>query len=93
MDQPQHSEIRATYRALLARGLQPSEAANLTAFLHGLPSESFHWSVREVEALVIRRKAWSSQVVADDVAELPTHLASTPRARRTRARRASAHRT
>lgn len=93
MDQPQHSEIRATYRALLARGLEPSEAANLTAFLHGLPSGDLHWSVREVEALVIRRKAWSAPVSGDDAAELPSHLVPAPAARRPRSPRASANRT
>jgi hypothetical protein len=55
MELPRQTEIRATYRDLLARGLQPGEAANLTAFLHGLASTNLHWSVREVEALVVQR--------------------------------------
>lgn len=55
MELPRQTEIRATYRDLLARGLQPGEAANLTAFLHGLASTDLHWSVREVEALVVQR--------------------------------------
>ncbi|NJD27289.1 MAG: hypothetical protein FIA92_03205 [Chloroflexi bacterium] len=69
MDQPQQPAIRATYRALLARGLEPAEAANLTAFLHGLPSENLHWSVREVEALVVRRRVWSESASTDDILE------------------------
>ncbi len=69
MDQPQQREIRETYRSLLARGLEPVEAANLTAFLHGLPSENLHWSVREVEALVVRRRAWTDAVSPDDALE------------------------
>lgn len=49
------SEIRATYRALLLRGLEPGEAANLTAFLNGLPSAGLCWTVAEVQAVVRRR--------------------------------------
>jgi hypothetical protein len=74
MDDQQQREIRETYRALLARGLEPGEAANLTAFLHGLPSENLHWSVREVEALVVRRRAWSEAASAADALEAVTSL-------------------
>ena len=55
MDQPIEASLKATYRALLARGLDPGEAANLTAFLHGLPSEGFHWTLPEIVAIVRRR--------------------------------------
>jgi hypothetical protein len=51
------ASLKATYRALLARGLEAGEAANLTAFLHGLPSVGFHWTLPEVEAIVRRRIA------------------------------------
>ena len=51
------ASLKATYRALLARGLDTGEAANLTAFLHGLPSEDFHWTLPEIEAIVRRRIA------------------------------------
>ena len=51
------ASLRATYRALLARGLDTAEAANLTAFLHGLPSVGFHWTLPEIEAIVRRRIA------------------------------------
>jgi hypothetical protein len=74
MDQPQQREIRATYRALLARGLEPAEAANLTAFLHGLPSGDLHWSVREVEALVVKRQAWTETASTDDALEAVSGL-------------------
>lgn len=56
-DQSVERSLKATYRALLARGLEAGEAANLTAFLHGLPSADFHWSIPEVEAIVRRRIA------------------------------------
>lgn len=49
------ASLKATYRALLARGLETGEAANLTAFLHGLPSDGFHWTLPEIEAVIQRR--------------------------------------
>jgi hypothetical protein len=48
-------EIRATYRTLLLRGLEAGEAANVPAFLSGLPSAGIRWTVGEVEAIVLRR--------------------------------------
>ena len=48
---------RAIYRALLVRGLEPGEAANLTAYLAGLPAGGVHWTIPEVEAIVRRRMA------------------------------------
>jgi hypothetical protein len=51
------ASLKATYRALLARGLEAAEAANLTAFLHGLPSVGFHWTLPEIESIVRRRLA------------------------------------
>ena len=49
--------VRGTYRALLLQGLQPGEAANLTGYLHGLPSAGIRWTVAEVEAIVRHRAA------------------------------------
>ena len=46
---------RAIYRALLVRGLEPSEAANLTAWLAGLPCNDIHWTIGEVDDIVRRR--------------------------------------
>lgn len=48
---------RSIYRALLVRGLEPAEAANLTAYLAGLPSRGVHWTIPEIEAIVRRRSA------------------------------------
>lgn len=56
-DRSVEASLKATYRALLARGLEAGEAANLTAFLHGLPSAGFHWTLPEVEAIIRRRIA------------------------------------
>jgi len=46
---------RSIYRALLVRGLEPGEAANLTAYLAGLPSDGLHWTIAEVEAILRHR--------------------------------------
>lgn len=55
VEQPVEASLKSTYRALLARGLDAGEAANLTAFLHGLPSAGFHWTLPEIESIVRRR--------------------------------------
>jgi hypothetical protein len=47
---------RATYRMLTFRGLAPAEAANLTAFLCGLPVGEAHWSIAEVNRLLFLRE-------------------------------------
>jgi len=49
--------VRGTYQALLLQGLEPDEAANVTGYLHGLPSAGIRWNVAEVEAIVRRRAA------------------------------------
>ena len=64
MDQPVEASLKATYRALLARGLEAGEAANLTAFLHGLPSAGFHWTLPEIEAIIRRRLAHAADLRA-----------------------------
>jgi hypothetical protein len=56
-ERPVTASLKATYRALLARGLETGEAANLTAFLHGLPSAGFRWSLPEIDAIIHRRIA------------------------------------
>lgn len=63
-DQPIEASLKATYRALLARGLEAGEAANLTAFLHGLPSEGFHWTLPEIESILRKRLAHAADLRA-----------------------------
>jgi len=46
---------RATYRTLLLRGLAPDEAANLTAFLSGIPVTEQHWKLSEINRLLFIR--------------------------------------
>jgi hypothetical protein len=49
-------QTRATYRFLLMRGLDPAEAANLTAYLCGIGVEGSHWSIGEVNRLLFLRR-------------------------------------
>jgi predicted phage gp36 major capsid-like protein len=78
MERPLATSLKATYRALLARGLEAGEAANLTAFLHGLPSDGFHWTLSEIEAVIRRRIA---HVADERLASATNNLAVTPRTR------------
>ena len=71
MDGSIGASLKATYRALLARGLETGEAANLTAFLHGLPSDGFHWTLAEVEAVIHRRIQHAAELRAAEVAVEP----------------------
>lgn len=47
---------RATYRNLLLRGLQPDEAANLTAYLAGIQVGEAHWTLRQINQLLFLRE-------------------------------------
>jgi hypothetical protein len=86
VDRPVAASLKATYRALLARGLDTGEAANLTAFLHGLPSAGFRWTLPEVEAIVHRRLVYAAEQRAS------TGAGGTATATRTRIRRSTAGR-
>jgi hypothetical protein len=54
------SETRTIYRALLLRGLRPSEAADLTAFLSGIHVGDHHWKLGEVNWLLFLRELQAS---------------------------------
>ena len=47
---------RATYRTLLMKGMAPDEAANLTAFMCGIPVADVHWSLRQINELLFLRE-------------------------------------
>jgi len=81
-DRPVSASLKATYRALLARGLEAGEAANLTAFLHGLPSAGFKWSLAEIDSIIQRRISHAAEVRAAAVAATGAGR-TTNRARRT----------
>jgi hypothetical protein len=68
LDRPLAASLKATYRALLARGLEAGEAANLTAFLHGLPSAGFRWTIPEIESIIQRRIAYAAELRAEATA-------------------------
>ena len=38
------------------KGLDADEAANITAFLHGIPVGEHHWSLREINRLLFLRE-------------------------------------
>jgi hypothetical protein len=50
------ASTRAVFRLLLLRGLSEAEAANLTAFLCGLPVGERPWQLREVNQLLFLRE-------------------------------------
>ena len=47
---------RSTFRLLLLRGLSADEAANLTAFMCGIPIDQVRWSLRQVNQLLFLRE-------------------------------------
>lgn len=47
---------RAVWRLLQMRGMTPDEAANLTAFLYGLPTADLHWSLPQLNQLLFLRQ-------------------------------------
>jgi hypothetical protein len=51
---------RTIYRGLLLRGLRPGEAANLTAFLCGIPVRDHRWKLDEVNRLLFLRELEAS---------------------------------
>ncbi|HYH91675.1 MAG TPA: hypothetical protein VD763_00850 [Candidatus Saccharimonadales bacterium] len=55
-DQAVQLATRATYRHLILKGMAPDEAANLTAFMCGIPVADVHWSLRQVNQLLFLRE-------------------------------------
>ena len=47
---------RAVWRLLQMRGMTPDEAANLTAFLYGLPTADLRWSLPQLNQLLFLRQ-------------------------------------
>ena len=48
--------IQASYRLLQIRGLASTEAANLTAWLTGIPVREHHWNIRQIQQLLFLRR-------------------------------------
>jgi hypothetical protein len=58
-DSPETQEAlhtRATYRTLLLKGMAPDEAANLTAYMAGIPIGESHWTLSQVNQLLFLRQ-------------------------------------
>ena len=47
---------RSTYRQLVSKGLDPDEAANLTAFINGILVGAQPWTINEVSHLLFLRE-------------------------------------
>jgi hypothetical protein len=47
---------RATYRTLLLKGMAPEEAANLTAYLAGIPIGDSTWTLKQINQLLFFRQ-------------------------------------
>ena len=48
--------VRSTYDQLIARGLDPDEAANLTAFINGMPLGVQPWTITGISHLLFVRE-------------------------------------
>jgi len=47
---------RSIWRLLQMKGMTPDEAANLTAFLYGLPTADLHWTLPQLNQLLFLRQ-------------------------------------
>ena len=47
---------KATYRSLIMRGLDPDEAANVTAYLAGIDVSGSHWTLKQINQLLFLRQ-------------------------------------
>ena len=50
------SPARSSYRQLVSRGLEPNEAANLTAFMNGLAVGLQPWRIDELSHVLFLRE-------------------------------------
>lgn len=65
---------RAVWRLLQMRGMTPDEAANLTAFLYGLPTADLHWSLKQLNQLLfLRQMRQNGRFGSGDGAHHPQH--------------------
>jgi hypothetical protein len=47
---------RSTYRHLLLKGMAPEEAANLTAYMAGIPVGEARWTLKQINQLLFLRQ-------------------------------------
>ena len=48
--------LRTAYRLLQAQGLKSAEAANVTAWLTGIPVRNHQWQINQIQALLFFRQ-------------------------------------
>jgi hypothetical protein len=53
---PSAPSPRSVWRLLQMKGMTPDEAANLTAFLYGLPTADLHWTLPQLNKLLFLRQ-------------------------------------
>ncbi len=53
---PSGLPTRTTYRTLLLKGMAPEEAANLTAYLAGIPIGDSNWTLKQINQLLFLRQ-------------------------------------
>ena len=58
---------RSTYRTLIMRGMAPEEAANLTAFMAGLPVGQGRWTLKQINELLFLRRMHETGMLTDQV--------------------------
>lgn len=57
-------QLRSSYRLLMMRGLSPTEAGNIVAWLAGLHPAETGWSVAQIDRLVALRSFVACGVIA-----------------------------
>jgi hypothetical protein len=63
---------RVTYRTLLLKGMAPDEAANLTAYLAGIPIGDSTWTLKQINQLLFLRQMQRTGRFGDG-SEAPAH--------------------
>lgn len=56
---------RVTYRTLILRGMAPDEAANLTAFMAGIPVGESRWTLKQINELLFLRRMHETGKLTD----------------------------
>lgn len=62
---------RSTYQTLIMRGMAPDEAANLTAFMAGLPIGQGRWTLKQINELLFLRRMHETGMLTDQVRPRP----------------------
>ena len=63
----------ATHRDLIRKGMTAAEAANLTAYLCGIPLHDVQWSLSQVNRLLFMRELHRSGRIGEDAGTAQLH--------------------